>query len=658
MNKKIENYKSVYNYCHNANAKCRIKCSVDKTSTIIRVTCELQRSNRSTDAYKILGISTILDGDKKQNWVAVTIDNTKFQTESVKDYWIEFDESTAYICALSNETNLKFSFDIWNACSSTNNILPFMGKKIEIRFLTNEDENDGLITFVITEDMGIRSIKGNYRMAYPSQSSQGSRILNIYYPIYSKSYTARIRTGWIIDDIMLPWSISLKSCFLLSILFLFGYLPLGKTNNIGDIIIPFVTAYISFSYYCYSVLNFKSQNSPYNTGNNFHLIYLIIHIVAVSILYISWLMFSYDIVFGNQLFIKYKKMANIILKTTPAFVLLLGIIGILGLVLYSIGFWDDYRCDNMYCNHRFIKRTNVKECRYTGRVFCRKCQKDICQNCLYYWDLIDEDRISIKNPSLKFIPCLYNNSTIKSIIKSNSYLFSGFFGGDPYPVTLEHVAKREDTQKQIKFIEEIINIYCEKKRKARIMDAGCGYGRHSIPLFEKGYNVTAVDLLLSNCEYTRNRNSDIPIINQRFSDIRSDLPYDIIYSIYTSIGYDEDEDKRTFKKFHELLVDQGILCIDVDNQKQKPLTIHYEPTFSGIGLGIKLLIKSRVHYFVVSFQKRRVKIHTLSYKHYKEHELINIISQYGFEIVHRYGDFDFRDYNDTSKRCILVFKKN
>ena len=131
MNRKLENYKNVYNFCHNSNADCKINCRFDKLSSILKVSCKITRPAR--DSGRILGISTQILNGRKQDWGAVTIDQLTFQTKGIQDYWIEFDESMAYVCVSNPQESLQFSFEIWNACTATRNMMPFVGNQVILK---------------------------------------------------------------------------------------------------------------------------------------------------------------------------------------------------------------------------------------------------------------------------------------------------------------------------------------------------------------------------------------------------------------------------------------------------------------------------------------------------------------------------------------------
>ena len=55
----------------------------------------------------------------------------------------------------------------------------------------------------------------------------------------------------------------------------------------------------------------------------------------------------------------------------------------------------------------------------------------------------------------------------------------------------------EDTKRQVDFLVEKL----ELKGGERILDLACGFGRHSLELARRGYEVTGVDITPAYVEY-------------------------------------------------------------------------------------------------------------------------------------------------------------
>lgn len=103
----------------------------------------------------------------------------------------------------------------------------------------------------------------------------------------------------------------------------------------------------------------------------------------------------------------------------------------------------------------------------------------------------------------------------------------------------------EQTERQIDFIVKTL----ELKGTERILDIACGYGRHSITLAKRGFNVVGVDI---TNDYIEDAKSSVQkeSLNAEFicSDVR-DLSFkeefDVVLNLADgAIGYLEDDEEN------------------------------------------------------------------------------------------------------------------
>jgi SAM-dependent methyltransferase len=93
---------------------------------------------------------------------------------------------------------------------------------------------------------------------------------------------------------------------------------------------------------------------------------------------------------------------------------------------------------------------------------------------------------------------------------------------------------------------------------AEILDAPCGYGRHSIPLARAGYHVVGLDRSPVLLEEARRRAGEGEWPRWVRADHRNmpfeDDAFDAALCLFTSLGYrGEDGDARTLAEFHRVL---------------------------------------------------------------------------------------------------------
>ena len=103
----------------------------------------------------------------------------------------------------------------------------------------------------------------------------------------------------------------------------------------------------------------------------------------------------------------------------------------------------------------------------------------------------------------------------------------------------------EDTKHQVDFLVEKLEI----KGNEKILDLACGFGRHSLELARRGYDVTGVDITPEYVEYATTQ-AQAENLNARFicSDIRDVNfinQFDIVLNMADgAIGYLENEEEN------------------------------------------------------------------------------------------------------------------
>ena len=105
---------------------------------------------------------------------------------------------------------------------------------------------------------------------------------------------------------------------------------------------------------------------------------------------------------------------------------------------------------------------------------------------------------------------------------------------------------------------------------ARLMDLGCGYGRHAVALAQLGHRVTGVDLstsLLARAAALAH------VVGARVAWERRDMrdlaglgPFDACVCLYTVFGYfDDEENESVLRGVRDVLAPSGRLLLDVTN---------------------------------------------------------------------------------------------
>lgn len=111
------------------------------------------------------------------------------------------------------------------------------------------------------------------------------------------------------------------------------------------------------------------------------------------------------------------------------------------------------------------------------------------------------------------------------------------------------------------------------ERGARVLDAPCGFGRHSIELARRGYQVTGVDFSETELERARaaarEAGVSLTLVSQDIRDLEFAGEFDLAVNLFSSIGYFSDaEDRMVLDRFWRALRPGGMFVVDTRNRDQ------------------------------------------------------------------------------------------
>ena len=221
--------------------------------------------------------------------------------------------------------------------------------------------------------------------------------------------------------------------------------------------------------------------------------------------------------------------------------------------------------------------------------------------------------------------------------------------------------KNRNHQEAREFIKKLIK-HLKLKRKSKVLDAGCGKGRHSIEIEKLGHIVTGIDLSKNSIKFAKKfENSNLDFI---VHDILKPLnmEFDAVLNLFTSFGYYErDKDLEILLSLQKNLNINGIGVIDFFNIKTvKDNLVKKEEV---ILENIKFKIVREIDKFSVTKEisfsdnnidfKFKESVNTLSIIDFE-----NYFKKTNLEIIQIFGDYDLNKFKkDTSPRLIIIFKK-
>lgn len=212
------------------------------------------------------------------------------------------------------------------------------------------------------------------------------------------------------------------------------------------------------------------------------------------------------------------------------------------------------------------------------------------------------------------------------------------------------------------FISNLLN-YLQPGKKAVLLDACCGKGRHALYMNKAGFSVDAFDLSENNIRLAQqNQTATLQFYK---NDIRTPLflnKYDVVFNLFTSFGYFENEADNisAIKALSDSIKPEGVLVMDflnahktIDNMVEKEQKKVGELTFN-----IKRKVKNGFIVKQISFEDngRKFKFEE-RVKALYENDFKKYFNLAGLKLFKTAGDYYLNDFNKTTSDRLILFAK-
>lgn len=239
--------------------------------------------------------------------------------------------------------------------------------------------------------------------------------------------------------------------------------------------------------------------------------------------------------------------------------------------------------------------------------------------------------------------------------------FSRWFDSPFYHRLYRHRSEQE----AMNFVENLLN-EIQPAPLSKMLDLGCGNGRHSKVLASKGFDVTGIDLASSSIFEAKRLESDQLRFYRR--DMREPFGhsyFDYVFNFFTSFGYfkTNEEDERVMGNIAASLKHGGSLVMDYINGVHaiKNLIREEKKEIDGIVYHItRYADESHIFKKIRVEENRRTNIaeFTEQIRILSVTDFESICNKNGLRILSVFGDYTLNDYEiENSPRIILVAKK-
>jgi SAM-dependent methyltransferase len=201
-----------------------------------------------------------------------------------------------------------------------------------------------------------------------------------------------------------------------------------------------------------------------------------------------------------------------------------------------------------------------------------------------------------------------------------------------------------------------------------VLDAPCGFGRHSIPLARAGYRVVGADRSAALLEEARRRSGGErwpKFVQADYRDLpQGDGSFDLALNLFSSLGYLGDaQDTRALAELRRVLRPDGRLVIETMH-RDLLVTRWSEQDWRLLGEG-QLLLEQRTFdprsgvaqmtQTIVPTDGAR-ESRTTSLRVYTATELLAMLDRAGFSEAKSYGDLDGGPFG-VGTRLVIVARR-
>jgi SAM-dependent methyltransferase len=202
----------------------------------------------------------------------------------------------------------------------------------------------------------------------------------------------------------------------------------------------------------------------------------------------------------------------------------------------------------------------------------------------------------------------------------------------------------------------------------RVLDLGCGQGRHAIPLAQHGFRVIGLDyqanLLAVAARHARDRNVDLPLVRGDMRRLPFAEGFDAVVSLFSAFGYFADaENARILAEVARVLRPGGWYILDVANRDALLRTVQPR-SWKRLPNGALVInewnwdvVTGRYTHHQVLVDGDRQRAFTHSVRLYTYTELRDLCQQAGLTVMATAGGFRGEALTWDAPRMVLIAQK-
>jgi SAM-dependent methyltransferase len=238
--------------------------------------------------------------------------------------------------------------------------------------------------------------------------------------------------------------------------------------------------------------------------------------------------------------------------------------------------------------------------------------------------------------------------------------FESWFNSHYYHILYQH---RNERDAEV-FLDHLLE-YLKPVPGSSMLDLGCGKGRHSVYLNNKGYTVTGIDLSEESIQYCRNfENNTLSFFVHDMRRLFRVNDFDYVFNLFTSFGYFEkdSENMAAIKNACNSLKKGGRLVIDFLNSTyvRNHLVNYEEIELNNIRFRISRVFENGFFLKDIRFSDQGQDFHyTEKVAGLTLADFERYLLTCGMKIENLSGNYDLQPFNEASSpRLIITATKN
>lgn len=251
----------------------------------------------------------------------------------------------------------------------------------------------------------------------------------------------------------------------------------------------------------------------------------------------------------------------------------------------------------------------------------------------------------------------------------------GFFGdfymeGDASQEGYLIEKKQSLEERTISEVDGVIKLL-SLKNGASILDCPCGYGRHSIELAKRGFEVTGSDInsvhLKKAIDTSKANSLNVTFNKESMLDLQYSFRFDAVINMFYSFGFfdTDEENEKVLKNFFDALKPGGKFLMHTDVNVPRILSGKYkEDEQRNLIIGKTLRIidsydsqTKRINGAWIIQNDGKEERKDYSVRVYTKEEFEGICKRIGFSSVVTYSGWEGGEYSQDSEDMIVVATK-